>query len=322
MIAKKHFPEVTIARGLTMLLVIIGHAFPDGNRYMRRPPAKIIHHIIYTFHMGVFMFLAGFVAAPRILSSEPVLPEVRKRFSRLMVPYFCWTALLIVLKQIFGALARDPFPLSDVWKLIIGAEHLGWLWYLQTLFLISALFLLLSRVIKKPCLLLAAGLLLHVIWFFHPNLYLDRVFKYAVFFMLGVCARVGYERLLPLLRSPVLTLISIAILACKPLIGAPYLVTGCAGIVLIWQLATLIARHPGKIYDFWTDVGNRSLDIFLVGYYVQVPARVIMSKFLHVPYWPQVIVCAVLGMILPLLLSRYLVPRLGPLRKIFFGHVK
>lgn len=320
--AKRYYPEVTVARGLTMLLVIIGHAFPDGNRHMSRFAAMLIHHTIYNFHMGVFMFIAGFVAAPHILSDRPVLPEIRKRFTRLMVPYFCWTALLVLFKQIFGALARDEFNLADTWKLIIGADHLGWLWYLYALFLISALFLLLSRKIKNPYILLAIGLVMHMVWFFDQNMYLDRVFKYASFFMLGVCVQRRYDALLPLLRSRAATVLAIAAILIKPWLGLPYFVPGCAGTVLIWHLACHIAERPGRACNLWTEIGQRSFDIYLLGYYVQVPARVIMSKFLHVSYWPQVIVCAVLGVALPLLLSRYLVPKLGPLRRIFFGYAK
>ena len=72
----------------------------------------------------------------------------------------------------------------------------------------------------------------------------------------------------------------------------------------------------------FTDTGNRSYDIYLLGYYVQIPARVIMNNILHVPYWPQVVLCAVLGIIVPYLLSKYIVPHLGVLRRVFLGYAK
>lgn len=318
--AKRHFPEVTIARGLTMLLVIIGHAFPDGDRAMASFFAQMIHHTIYLFHMGAFIFIAGFVAAPKILAQAPVMPELRKRFSRLMVPYFCWTLILVLLKQAFGMLARKSFSLGDTWKLLVGAEHLGWLWYLFALFVISAIFLLLSRITVNHRIFLGIGIVLHIVWFFFPEMYLDRVAKYAIFFALGIWMRPRYDKLLPLLRTRWATIIAIAIILLKPFVPYPYVVTGCAGTLLIWQLACRMADHPTRAGAVFTEIGNRSYDIYLLGYYVQVPARIVLDRILNVPYWPQVILCAVAGVIVPYLLSRYIVPKMGILRRIFLGY--
>lgn len=320
--AKRHFPEVTIARGLIMLLVIIGHAFPDGDRAMASFFAQMIHHTIYLFHMGAFIFIAGFVAAPKILAQNPVKPELRKRFSRLMIPYFCWTLILVLLKQVFGMLAREPFSLGDTWKLLIGAEHLGWLWYLFALFVISAIFLLLSRFTTDQRIFLAVGAILHIVWLIFPEMYLDRVAKYAIFFALGVWLRPRYDSLLPMLRTPLATVIAVAIILLKPFAPFPYALTGCAGTLLIWQLACCLADRDNRAAAVFTDIGNRSYDIYLLGYYVQVPARVVLDRILHIPYWPQVILCAALGVVIPYLLSRYIVPRLGILRRIFLGYAK
>lgn len=320
--AKRHFPEVTIARGLIMLLVIVGHAFPDGDRAMASFFAQMIHHTIYLFHMGAFIFIAGFVAAPKILAQSPVEPELRKRFSRLMIPYFCWTLVLMLLKQIFGMLAREPFSLGDTWKLLIGAEHLGWLWYLFALFVISAIFLLLSRFTTNQLVFLAVGAILHAVWLIFPEMYLDRVAKYAIFFALGIWLRPRYDALLPTLRTPAATVIAVVIILLKPFAPFPYAVTGCAGTLLIWQLACRLADRSNRFAAIFTDIGNRSYDIYLLGYYVQVPARVVLDRILHMPYWPQVILCAALGVAIPYLLSRYIVPRLGVLRRIFLGYAK
>lgn len=319
---KRHFPEVTIARGLIMLLVIIGHAFPDGDRSMAYFFAQMIHHTIYLFHMGAFIFIAGFVAAPKLLAQSPVLPQLRSRFARLMLPYFSWTIVLILLKQVFGMLAREPFSLGDSWKLLIGAEHLGWLWYLFALFVISTLFLLLRKFTTDVRIYVAVGTLLHIIWLIFPDMYLDRVAKYAIFFALGVWMRPRYDKLLPYLRTPAAMLICIGIILIKPWTPLPYAVTGCAGTILIWQQACHLADKNCRIAAAFTDIGNRSYDIYLLGYYVQIPARVIMNNILHVPYWPQVVLCAVLGIIVPYLLSKYIVPHLGVLRRVFLGYAK
>ena len=68
--------------------------------------------------------------------------------------------------------------------------------------------------------------------------------------------------------------------------------------------------------------GERSYDIYLLGYYVQTPLRVVLDTLLHVPYWPQVLLCAALGLLIPLLLSRSLASRAGWFRRAFLGHVR
>ena len=320
MIEKRHFPEVTIARGLIMLLVIIGHAFPDGDGAMTHFFAQMIHHTIYLFHMGAFIFIAGFVAAPKLLAQAPILPQLRNRFSRLMVPYFSWTIVLILLKQAFGMLARQSFSLGDSWKLLVGAEHLGWLWYLFALFVISALFLFISKCTADARVYVVVGLLLHAVWLVFPDMYLDRVAKYAVFFALGVWLRPRYDKLLPHLRARWVTLLCVGLILIKPWTPLPYVVTGCAGTILIWQLACHLSDKDSRATAAFTDLGHRSYDIYLLGYYVQTPARVIMDNILHVPYWPQVVLCALLGIAIPYLLSKFLAPRLGVLGRIFLSH--
>lgn len=323
MAEKRYFPEITTARGITMLLVIIAHAFPDSNRFrMHDMLAQTMHHAIHTFHMGAFVFLAGFVAAAKLFGEGSVKGEIRKRFERLMIPYFCWTAVLVLLKQAFGFLARDRYPLSDAWKLLIGAERIGWLWYLLALFLISALFLLISRATKSQGVLLGVGCVMYVIWTFFPEMYMERVMKYAIFFIGGACARIHYPKLLKMLRSPLTALLGIALVLAKPLLNLPYLVTGIAGTALILHTALMLEKHPGRVQKFFTEMGERCFDIYLLGYYVQIPARVVMQKFLHVPYWPQVILCIAAGVIVPLLLSRYVVPKTGWFRRVFLGHAK
>lgn len=322
MTPRRHYPEITVARGLIALLVILGHAFPDGDRAMADPLARGIHDFIYSFHMGAFIFIAGFVAAPKLLEGCDLRGELRRRFRRLLVPYVCWTAVLLALKQVFGALARQRFSLGEAWKLFVGAEHLGWLWYLWTLFVISALFLLLFRWHRDARWALAVGLILYLLHPLIPDSPLARVAKYAVFYALGVWARAHEGAWARRIDHAAVLAVGLLLPVAGALAPVPYLLTGCAGTALVLWASRRVVKWPGRANDFWRELGERSYDVYLLGYYVQTPVRVVLDRMLHVAYWPQVAVCAALGLIVPLLLSRHLVPRLGWFRRAFLGYLQ
>ena len=319
---RKHFPEITIARGIIALLVIVGHAFPDGDRFMTDAVARFIHDFIYSFHMGAFIFIAGFVAAPKLLEGCDLRQALRSRFLRLMVPYLCWTAVLLLLKQPFGSLARAQFSPRLFWQLLIGAKYLGWLWYLWTLFFISALFLLLYHRLHNPRWGLLLGLILYLLHPLIPDSPLARVGQYAIFYGLGIWVRAHWDGLPGWIDRPIVPAFGLILCAASALLPLPYLISGCAGTCLTLHLARRIAARPSRACEHWTELGERSYDVYLLGYYVQTPLRVAMDTLLHVPYWPQVLLCAALGLLIPMLLSRSLASRAGWFRRAFLGHVR
>lgn len=56
------FEEINIAKGIGIVLVLLGHAFPDTALGVKNIWAKGIFDVIYSFHMPLFIFLSGFVA--------------------------------------------------------------------------------------------------------------------------------------------------------------------------------------------------------------------------------------------------------------------
>ena len=57
---KKYFNELNIVRGIAVLLVAIGHSFPDLQTGMKYTVAVFIRNYIYDFHMAVFFFCVRF----------------------------------------------------------------------------------------------------------------------------------------------------------------------------------------------------------------------------------------------------------------------
>ena len=67
---KRYFTEINIARGIAVLLVLLGHSFPDAQTGITNPIAKSIFSFVYAFHMETFFALAGFGAARKVLSDN------------------------------------------------------------------------------------------------------------------------------------------------------------------------------------------------------------------------------------------------------------
>lgn len=86
-----------------MLLVIIGHAFPDAEKefYLvggRDSFASFIENLIYSFHMPLFMLCSGFLFLPKLTKEINIRVEISKRFQRLMIPYFFYSIIVYILK--------------------------------------------------------------------------------------------------------------------------------------------------------------------------------------------------------------------------------
>ena len=77
-----------IMKGIAILLVVLGHSVPDqaSASGIASYPLYLMRTIIYSFHMPVFFFVAGYFM--HIPLKEGFNKFVKDKFIRLMVPYF------------------------------------------------------------------------------------------------------------------------------------------------------------------------------------------------------------------------------------------
>lgn len=69
----KRLDWIDIAKGIAMILVIVGHTVPNPSP---------LRHAIFSFHMPVFFILAGYTFRPK-----PWRELLSGSMSRLLVPY-------------------------------------------------------------------------------------------------------------------------------------------------------------------------------------------------------------------------------------------
>ena len=127
-----------IAKGIAIILVVIGHAIPDASTHngIASPGLKIIYDMIYSFHMPLFFLISGYFVNT-LISKTTMLISIKKKFQRLLFPYIFVGLCYAPCKLLLSRFANDPFHLSNLWKMLIGINPDGELWFLYSLFVIS-----------------------------------------------------------------------------------------------------------------------------------------------------------------------------------------
>ena len=134
------YKELDIAKGIAIMAVVLGHAFPDADFGIENQIANFIHSFVYGFHMPVFFFIAGLLSAKH--RDDQAYPYIKKRAKKLLIPYFALSLVGLVLKQVFASEANHAFSLSDSLMIPLGQSPMGGMWYLWSLFVMSLIFIL------------------------------------------------------------------------------------------------------------------------------------------------------------------------------------
>lgn len=190
------------AKGLGILLVVVGHlcarSVPIGNAWY-----AYLQTALYQFHMPFFMMLSGFVS---MMSGAAMVPAaswprlVARRAERLLLPFVLFGLFILVGKLVAARfIAVDNLPQSfwsGLFAMVWDTDHSPALsvWYVAVLFAITVIVppLLWALRGKLPALLVVA-----LVIYFLPLphvMYLDRVGRYLLFFVVGLEAAALGER--------------------------------------------------------------------------------------------------------------------------------
>jgi polysaccharide biosynthesis protein PslL len=195
----KRVPYVDIAKGIGIILVVMGH-----NDFALIAP--FAHKLIYSFHMPMFFFMSGMFFKPDM----PFLNFIKNRFHRVLKPF-----LAILLLIFFASLSFSKISLVIAGRRLIKAMYgsgyyIDWvqLWFLPHLFAVSLFAYLFFQVVKgmRPqwlrwillAVLYTAGILsMKLFWPFEFSIFgkvltlhglpygLDMVAVSGLFFILG-----------------------------------------------------------------------------------------------------------------------------------------
>jgi fucose 4-O-acetylase-like acetyltransferase len=124
----KRIEYIDIARGIGILLVVLGH---NDFGYISPFGSKVI----YSFHMPLFFFLSGYF----LNVSIPFVDFFKKRFHSLLKPYFFMIFLIYFISVSFNNMSFRT-ALLRISKSLYGAGYyIDWvqLWFLPHLFVVS-----------------------------------------------------------------------------------------------------------------------------------------------------------------------------------------
>ncbi len=145
---KKRLDHLDMAKGIGMLLVLIGHL--QGDSIFKFSP--YIHPLcvyIFSFHMPLFFIISGILVAIKNDEVKPFREVAKARFRGIMIPYY-WFSLIymivVVVALIKGEIAWQTLAIN-VWY-VLSCYGMNVLWFLPALFFGELLFIIIRRRIR------------------------------------------------------------------------------------------------------------------------------------------------------------------------------
>ena len=148
---KNRIAYLDVARGIGILLVVIGHITSEGS---------LIHTAIYSFHMPLFFILSGMTMKPTKLKQAFGVSIFQER--KLIVQYIIWSVFYTLFDIVTYGMLEHTFRWGTVfWDSYqtVVMHGINVLWFLSTLLIIKVFVrtLDLQKENKKIMVLLASG---------------------------------------------------------------------------------------------------------------------------------------------------------------------
>ena len=168
-----------VLKGIGIILVLVGHIYAN----------KIVFTWLYSFHMPLFFFAAGWV-----YKQKPVLADVKRRIQTIVIPYFTFGFLVLIYWQLIERHFResDMSFQSSFFGLLSGQyDYLDFnvhLWFLPSFFVTVIFYNVLVSIGGKKLawivsVLMSAAYIVVPLPGFPWGI--DRVFKYIGFYAVG-----------------------------------------------------------------------------------------------------------------------------------------
>ena len=325
------YDEIDIARGIGILLVVLGHALKATN-HLDSPLYSIPVSVIYSFHMPLFAFLAGFTSYHVLFleSRTQIFRYVKKRALRLLIPYFSLSVLYIPIKILLSRYALKPYSLSYSWRILLGDSPNTVLWFLYVLFMMNVLCALFVRRKSLPAALLISAFVsaCTCLLRFPDGLKIEQsAFRLMFYCLLGLFFRDflengGLIKKLFCMRNIVLAALLFSVgnaaYICYAEHGAGgYILTGVSGIFLTMALSLWLAAS--RFSNAVSFVGKNSMDIYILHDPLMTAVRILLWSILHLPSFLCTLFCFFFSFIPPIPLCNRIIRKTPFLRFCLLG---
>lgn len=200
---KKRVEWLDIARGIGIILVVLGHAVSGSVRSISKS-SDIIYNIIYFFHMPLLVFLSG---CSYKISQEQYMKKgylvLKDKIKQLLLPYISYSFfiflcfriayLIPVASKILTKSSYNKITINQWFKLMLMGynKYSIHLWYIYALFLMFGLTFVVQNTFKNyKTILLVASLVLYFLSLNYSNItlvisILHYCSLYYIMFVLG-----------------------------------------------------------------------------------------------------------------------------------------
>lgn len=212
---KQRLDYIDHLKGFAIFLVVVGHVIQYNTSDFRQSP---VFSAIYSFHMPLFFFLSGYIAAKSKVIDDlsGFLNATKSKAVALLMPLFAWGIISVFVSSV-GDVTFDDV-INSITRQITSPS----LWFLHTLFLIFLLKYAIDLAISiggysggflgvaaLVCLCVAVGTALSII--FKYGWLLSFVMHFS-FFMLGLFVS-RHETLQRMYRNKTLYMVSFFVFA-------------------------------------------------------------------------------------------------------------
>lgn len=141
----KRIEWVDIAKGIAIILMIIGHTVPYGSK---------VRNFIFSFHMPLFFILTGYTIK-EITYKHVIKSYVIKDFKRLVIPYIT----VEIIEQIVNILQYKMTLREAIYTLrrsLLGYKISGWIpvWFLMLLFGVKLIYYVIEYIFNEYSLII------------------------------------------------------------------------------------------------------------------------------------------------------------------------
>ncbi|NQT27218.1 acyltransferase family protein [candidate division KSB1 bacterium] len=330
---KKSLQWIFIAKGLALILVVIGHFYPAHVPTYWEEMRKII----YLFHMPVFFMLSGYLYKHAKYSYGTLL---KKKVKRLLYPFLSLTLIFFVLKLIASLFFELEYPVNlrslSVLLLDPVFSYMPLLWFIHALIIYFITYPVMRKILKNNVLI--------IFLFFLGSLYLSEtyeglnkiVFNFP-FFVFGILLNengriyrtVITGKLTQILGCAMLFIITYIIYGYTNIIRPvniayiPWLLLGLLGSLFIINLSQWIASLKSDYGKNWLIIiGVYSMSIFLFHSFFESAVRIVFLQiftFITVPFEIIALTAIMAGMIFPLLVEKYILLKNKITKKYILG---
>jgi fucose 4-O-acetylase-like acetyltransferase len=292
--APKRIAWLDAARGICIILVVVGHAIngiQSAGMAAREGILANIYYFIYTFHMAAFFALSGMLAWPSV--NKDAKRFFKNSLKHILYPYFLYSTIQILIMNIFSNNLNIPAPFGffEFRNMVVG--HIAQFWFLKTLFLIHIVYLLSKKYSNEHWFLLIC-IVLHGFADLLPlPEEMEKFEAFAIFYAIGVYFSEQYidwpsRCRFPLIWAGVFGLLWISFSAVAlseniPVIGGQLhnslLPASITGTLFVFALSGLkyIENIDSLLY-----IGRRTLPIFCLHVLFVAGTRIALVKLFGV----------------------------------------